>query len=117
MARHFVSCDRGQLLLMPPSLVEWLPDNHLVWTILGAVDQMDLDRFCEEYRLGGAGRPAYDPAMLALLLYAYARGLLLSDGWVRRTGAVASDLLRPRVSETGKTVAGGCVDGFCVAGV
>jgi transposase len=69
------------MLLMPPSLVEWLPENHLVWTILGAVDQMDLDRFCEDYRLGGAGRPAYDPAMLvALLLYAYARGNRSSRG-------------------------------------
>ena len=51
-------------MLMPPSLVEWLPGDHLVWTVLGAVDQMDLDRFTEVYRLGGAGRPAYDPAML-----------------------------------------------------
>ena len=45
MARDFVSCDRGQLLLMPPSLVEWLPEDHLVWTVLGAVDQMDLRSF------------------------------------------------------------------------
>ena len=75
MARYFVSCERGQVLLMPPSLLEWLPEDHLVWTILGAVDQMDLDRFREGYRLGGAGRAPYDPAMLvALLLYAYARG-------------------------------------------
>ena len=60
---------------MPPSLVEWLPEDHLVWTVLGAVDQMDLDRFREGYRLGGAGRAPFDPAMLvALLLYAYARG-------------------------------------------
>ena len=60
---------------MPPSLVEWLPEDHLVWTVLGAVDQMDLDRFREGYRLGAAGRAPYDPAMLvALLLYAYARG-------------------------------------------
>ena len=66
---------------MPPSLTEWLPENHLVWTILGAVDQMDLVRFCADYRLGGAGRPAYDPAMLvALLLYAYARGNRSSRG-------------------------------------
>jgi transposase len=36
---------------------------------------MDLDRFSGVYRFGGAGRPGYDPAMLvALLLYAYARG-------------------------------------------
>jgi hypothetical protein len=56
MALNFVSCDREQLLLMPPSLTEWLPENHLVWTILGAVDQMDLGRFNEAYRLGAAGR-------------------------------------------------------------
>jgi transposase len=81
MARDFVSCDRGQLLLMPPSLVEWLPEDHLVWTVLGAVDRMDLDRFEEAYRLGGAGRAPYDPAMLvALLLYAYARGNRSSRG-------------------------------------
>lgn len=57
MARDFVGCERGQLYLMPPSLLEWLPEEHLVWTVLGAVDQMDLDRFYEGYRLGGAGRP------------------------------------------------------------
>jgi transposase len=76
MARDFVSCDRDQLLLMPPSLVEWLREDHLVWTILAAVDTMDLGRFREAYRLGAAGRPPYDPAvMVALLLYAYARGI------------------------------------------
>ena len=66
---------------MPPSLLEWLPEEHLVWTVLGAVDQMDLDRFKEGYRLGGAGRAPYDPAMLvALLMYAYARGNRSSRG-------------------------------------
>ena len=69
------------MLLMPPSLVEWLPEDHLVWTVLGAVEQMDLGRFTEVYRLGGAGRPAYDPAMLvALLVYSYARGNRSSRG-------------------------------------
>ena len=37
------------MLLMPPSLGEWLPEDHLVWTVLGAVEQMDLDRFREGY--------------------------------------------------------------------
>jgi hypothetical protein len=64
MSREFVGCDRGQLLLMPPSLSDWLPEEHLVWTVLGAVEQMELDCFYEGYRLGGAGRPAYDPAMM-----------------------------------------------------
>ena len=66
---------------MPPSLVEWLPENHLVWTIVGAVDQMDLSRFEGVYRLGAAGRAPYDPRMMvALLLYAYARGNRSSRG-------------------------------------
>jgi hypothetical protein len=37
-------CDRGQTMLMPPDLTEWVPDDHVVWSILGAVDQMDLLR-------------------------------------------------------------------------
>jgi len=61
---------------MPPSLTEWLPEDHLVWSVLGAVEQMDLDRFRAAYRLGGAGRAPFDPAvMVTLLLYAYARGI------------------------------------------
>jgi transposase len=62
-------------------LADWLPENHLVWTVLGAVETMDLGRFEEQYRLGAAGRPAYDPAMMvALLLYSYARGNRSSRG-------------------------------------
>jgi transposase len=81
MAKDFVAIDRGQLLLMPPSLVEWLPEDHLVWTILGAVDQMDLGRFSEAYRLGAAGRAPYDRRMMvALLMYSYARGNRSSRG-------------------------------------
>jgi transposase len=81
MALNFASCDRGQLSLLPPSLTDWLSEDHLVWTILGAVEQMDLRRFEERYRLGAAGRPALDPAMMvALLFYAYARGNRSSRG-------------------------------------
>ena len=76
MAREFVGVQRDQLLLVPPSLTEWLPEDHLVWTVLGAVDQMDLGRFREAYRLGAAGRAPFDPAlMVALLFYACARGI------------------------------------------
>jgi hypothetical protein len=74
MARDFIPVDRGQLLLMPPSLNEWLPEDHLVWTVLGAVEQMDRSRFNDAYRLGGAGRAPFDRQMLvALLMYSYAR--------------------------------------------
>jgi transposase len=81
MALEFAGVDRGQLLLMPPSLTEWLPEDHLVWTVLGAVDQMDLRCFAERYRLGAAGRAPFDPVvMVALLMYAYARGIRSSRG-------------------------------------
>src|ERR1019366_1987885 len=81
MAQNFVGCDRGQVLLMPPSLVDWVPDDHLVWTVLGAVEKMDLDGFYGAYRANGQGRAAYDPGMMvALLLYAYSRGNRSSRG-------------------------------------
>ena len=61
---------------MPPSLVDWLPDEHFVWTVIGAVEQMDLAPFYGAYRANGQGRAAYDPqVMLSLLLYAYASGI------------------------------------------
>src|ERR1019366_4959650 len=81
MPQNFIACDRGQVLLMPPALVDWVPEDHLVWTVLGAVDQMDLDAFYGAYRSNGQGRGAYDPAMMvALLIYAYARGNRSSRG-------------------------------------
>jgi transposase len=81
MAQNFIGCDRGQVLLLPPSLSDWLPEDHLAWTVLGAVDQMDLAAFYGAYRANGQGRAAYDPAMMvALLLYAYCVGNRSSRG-------------------------------------
>src|SRR5919109_5386806 len=81
MAANFIGCDREQGFLLPPSLRDWVPEDHLVWTILGEVEEMDLCDFYADYRADGHGRPAYDPAMMvALLLYAYARGNRSSRG-------------------------------------
>jgi hypothetical protein len=75
MAPDFIECDREQAFLMPASLRDWVPEDHLVSTVLGAVEGMDLSGFYADYRSDGHGRPAYDPRMMvALLLYAYARG-------------------------------------------
>jgi transposase len=66
---------------MPPWLRDWVAEDDLVWTVLDAVESMDLSAFYVAYRVDGHGRPAYDPAMMvALLLYAYARGNRLSRG-------------------------------------
>ncbi len=55
---------------------DWLADDHLVWTVLGAVDYLNLDRFFGVYRANGQGRAAYDPRMMVgLLLYSYCVGV------------------------------------------
>jgi transposase len=75
MPQNFLPCDREQVLLMPPSLAEWLPEDHFAWFVLAAVEEMDLSAFYGVYRQDGHGRGAHHPAMMvALLLYAYARG-------------------------------------------
>jgi transposase len=75
MGQSFVACDREQSFLMPPDVREWLSDGHLAWFVIDAVGEMDLDGFYAAYRLDGRSRPAYCPAMMvAVLLYAYARG-------------------------------------------
>src|SRR3954469_9854104 len=76
MPQNFVACDRDQELLLPPSLREWLPEDHLAWLVLEAVAELDLDAFYRAYRQDGHGRAALDPAMMvALLVYAYAVGV------------------------------------------
>jgi hypothetical protein len=58
---------------MPRSLREWLPEDHLAWFVVDAVEEMDLDAFYADYRVDGHGAAAYEPSMMvALLLYAYA---------------------------------------------
>jgi transposase len=75
MAQNFVGADRDQVFLLPPSLRDWLPEDHLAWWVIDAVAAMDLTAFYGRYRADGHGRPAYDPAVLvAVLLYAYAVG-------------------------------------------
>jgi transposase len=76
MSENFIACDREQGWLLPPSLREWLPAGHLAWFVLDAVEQLDVAVFVAAYRADGHGRPAYDPAMMvALVLYAYAKGV------------------------------------------
>jgi transposase len=74
MGARFIGVDREQVFLMPPSVRDWVPDGHLVWTVLDAVGELDLSAFYAAYRADGHGRPAYEPSMMvALVLYACAR--------------------------------------------
>ncbi|HTZ65419.1 MAG TPA: IS5/IS1182 family transposase, partial [Solirubrobacteraceae bacterium] len=42
MAQNFLTCDREQVLLLPPCLRDWLAEDHLAWFVLDAVDELDL---------------------------------------------------------------------------
>jgi transposase len=85
MPQNFLRCDRDQALLMPPSLREWIGDDHLAWLVLDVVGEIDLGEFYGAYRADGHGRAAHDPAMMvALLLYSYALGQRSSRAIERR---------------------------------
>ncbi len=75
MSQRYQPCEREQQYLMPASLREWLPEDHLAWFVVEAVELLDRSAFHAAYRDDGWGRRAYDPAMMvALLLYAYCEG-------------------------------------------
>jgi transposase len=65
MAQNFIDCDREQGFLMPPSLRDWLPEDHLAWFVIDTVGRLDLQAFYSAYRADGHGRAAYDPSMMA----------------------------------------------------
>ena len=56
MGARFIGVDREQVFLMPPSVRDWVPEEHLVWTVLDAVGELDLSAFYAAYRADGHGR-------------------------------------------------------------
>ena len=66
-----------QTLLLPPSPVDWLPENHLVFFLLDLAGELDLEEIHAVYRQKDPrGEKAYEPRMMVvLLLYAYCVGL------------------------------------------
>jgi transposase len=85
MAQNFLSCDRGQAMLLPASVSDWLPEGHLARFVVEVVERLDLAAFYAVYRADGSGRPAHDPAMMvALVLYNYAVGARSSRAIERR---------------------------------
>ena len=66
-----------QTLLLPPSPVDWLPENHLVFFLLDLATELDLEAIHAVYRQKDPrGEKAYEPRMMVvLLLYAYCVGL------------------------------------------
>jgi transposase len=76
MAKWYRPVDRDQAFLLPPSMTDWLPEDHLVWFVIEAVGQLDTTAFHTRAKLGGVGRRGFHPDMLlTLLVYAMAHGV------------------------------------------
>ncbi len=81
MGQTFEPYEPDQGLLLPPSLRDWLPEEHLAHFVSDTVDQLDLRPFVAKFerREDGRGSLAYHPAMmLKVLIYAYSTGVFSS---------------------------------------
>jgi len=81
---RFRPIDRKTGYLLPPSVEEWLAEDHMARFIVEVVEGLDLSNMERAYR--GGGSTAYHPALLlALLLYGYATGVFSSRRIERAT--------------------------------
>ena len=77
MSDKFQTINRDTLYLLPPSIQDWLPQQHLARFVVDIVDQLDLSKLESCY--SGGGKPPYHPAlMLALLFYGHVTGIFSS---------------------------------------
>ena len=74
-----------QGFLLPPSLREWLPENHLVYFVSDVVDHLNLSALDAAYGDEQRGQPPYDPRMMTkVLVYGYCVGVFSSRRIERR---------------------------------
>jgi len=79
MPRHYRRYEPDQTLLLPPSLRDWLPEDHLAFFVSDTIDALDLGALEARYGEEGPGNQAFDPRMmLKVLVYAYATGTFSS---------------------------------------
>lgn len=77
MAVKFISIDRNTPYLLPASVQDYVPEDHLARFVVDIVDQLDLSHLSAAY--SGRGSKPYHPAMLVgLLFYGYAIGVFSS---------------------------------------
>ena len=79
MSKTFRPYEPDQISLMPASMRDWLPSDHLAYFISDIVDNLDLSAIMERYSGEDRGYPPYHPAMMVkVLLYAYCIGVASS---------------------------------------
>jgi transposase len=68
-----------QDLLLPPSLRDWLPEDHLAYFVSDVVEQLDLSAIESVYEEEERGQPPYHPRMMTkILIYGYCVGVFSS---------------------------------------
>ena len=76
MSKTFRPYDPDQMFLMPVSMRDWLPADHLAYFISDVVDELDLSMIIKRYKDEDRGYPPYHPVMMVkVLLYAYCIGV------------------------------------------
>jgi transposase len=77
MSGKFQTINRDTPYLLPPSIQDWLPEQHLARFVVDIVEQLDLSKLESCY--GGGGKQPYHPALLlAMMFYGYATGVFSS---------------------------------------
>jgi transposase len=85
MAANYLPYEPDQMLLLPESLQEWLPEGHLAHFISDAVDGLDLGAFHARYDKDGPRNQPFHPAMMVkVLVYGYASGVFSSRKMARK---------------------------------
>jgi transposase len=85
MAANYLPYEPDQMLLLPESLQEWLPEGHLAHFISDAVDGLDLDAFHARYDKDGPRNQPFHPLMMVkVLVYGYATGVFSSRKIARK---------------------------------
>ena len=81
---NFIVPDRKTDYLMPPSIEDWLNEDHLARFVVEVIDQLDLSNLIRQY--AGRGSKAHHPAtLLAIVVYGYATGVFSSRKLERAT--------------------------------
>jgi transposase len=79
MAKTYRPYCPDQMFLLPPSLRDWLPEDHLVYFVNDVIDQLDLSKIESVYERDDRGQPPYNPQMMTkILVYAYCIGVFSS---------------------------------------
>ena len=90
MTKKYKQYNPNQSFLLPPDIRDWLPENHLSFSINDTVDTLDLSEIYNYYERSERGQPPYNPSMMVkVILYAYCVG---KPGSRRVEKALAEDV-------------------------